>query len=611
MKNRGINFVENRRAVVLQSQTHLNHRPSIGLAWRRTALPAGIFAALLLTGCDDNPLACTNPQSTGTWPFDMKWCFSDENSLPLNPFYFNGPFQDPRQTGIPDGDATNAAHDVTFDTSIFNRPYHQMMSYNLGTAFTGRCAHWYGPVDDGDCNLDIITPWLAGVNLLNSHPDGSYPLHLEFLTEETLDRFDGNAGWKKIHQTDEAAASAQLQNARVMASGVWAMDTGHDGDAHAEVHPVFALAIQTKAPSPTLPGQEVWQFFARRQGDNNHGRTWHTTWPDTAFRFPLRGGVLGAPHADDLRASDATRVTVSLNQDSASLLLTLHLPDESDWVCGTLTIPYGALEAGGGATVLQDQRVAKLVDGLALTSKQSKELLARVRETNTHVARLVQTSAKFQERLAGAHRDAGGTRNAQGPIWQHERAESEAKGTAPAKALVVKPNLSLKAPYEAHRAEIQTLSKKADTSVTSLMDYVNRELSAKQRQVLFAYLHDDLSLKPTGTGHAPAQHPRRVAAVKSRITGAQREEAAKKDTKAGAAPARQAVQGKKLPKVVAKKAPADKPAAARSHTTSLTTESAHALAGGAAGHATLPVLREFLTHAEKALARHGDRPAKK
>jgi hypothetical protein len=545
----------------------------------------------------------------------MKWCFADENSLPLNPFYFNGPFQDPRQTGIPDGDATNAAHDVTFDTSIFNRPYHQMMSYNLGTAFTGRCSHWYGPVYDGDCTLDIITPWLAGVNLLNSHPDGSYPLHLEFLTEETLDRFDGNAGWKKIHQADEATANAQLQNARVMASGVWAMDTGHDGDAHAEVHPVFALAIQTEVPPPTLPGQEVWQFFARRQGDNNHGRTWHTTWPDTAFRFPLRGGTAGAPYADDLRASDGNRVTVSLNQDSAGLVLTLHLPDESDWVCGTLVIPYGALQAGGGGAVLQDHRVTKLIDGLALTPKQSKELLTRVRETNTHVARLVQTSAKFQERLAGAHRETGRTRNARGPIWQHEResdsAEGETKGTAPAKALVVKPNLSLKAPYETHRAEIQTLSKQVDTSVTSLMDYVNRELSAKQRQVLFAYLHDDLSLKPTGAGHAPAQRPRRVVAVKSRITGAQRGEAAKKEKKVGAAPARHAVQGKKLPKVVAKKAPAEKPAVARSHTAPLTAENAHALAESAAGHATLPILSEFLTDAEKALARHGGRPAKK
>jgi hypothetical protein len=102
-----------------------------------------------------------------------------------------------------------------------------------------------------------------------------------------------------------------------------------------------------------------------------------------------------------------------------------------------------------------------------------------------------------------------------------------------------------------------------------------------------------------------------VAAVKSRTTGAQREEAEKKDKKAGAAPARHAVQGKKLPKVVAKKTPAEKPAAAGSHTASLTPDSAHALAGSTAGHATLPVLREFLTHAEKVLARHADQPAKK
>src|SRR6185312_17188127 len=102
-----------------------------------------------------------------------------------------------------------------------------------------------------------------------------------------------------------------------------------------------------------------------------------------------------------------------------------------------------------GGTVAQDQRVAKLIDTLALTPKQSKDLLARVHETNTHVTRLVQTSATFQERLARSDRAAGVLRDARGPVWQqHEReaagAEGGAKEKARAKVPSVKPNLSLK-----------------------------------------------------------------------------------------------------------------------------------------------------------------------
>jgi hypothetical protein len=561
-----------------------HHGPAGGRSapsWSTIALPAVALAAVLLCGCDENPLACTNPQSNGTWPFDIKWCFTDDNGLPLNPFYYGGPFVDPQQSTLKDGNAQNYAHDVTFDSHWYSDPNLQFMSHTLGTAFTGRCGNWDGPVDDGDCCLDLLTPWLAGLNVRNMQTETTF-LHLEFLTEETLERFDVNAGWNRLHHTDAAAVSRQLQNAQVIANGVWGMDFGHGDrfDGKAELHPVFALALQT-TPRPVSGGQEVWQFFARRQGDNNHGTTWNTDWVDTVLRFPLETGLTAPPHADDLWGS-STSISVGLQHDGGDLVLTLHLPDQSDWVCGTLVIPYGRIVAGG-VVAARSQRLAKVIDGLALTPKQTKDLLARLRETNGHLAQVAQSSAKY-EAVVSARRVV--------------------RDGAPAKGAKSQP--AVKAALEGHLVEFQSASRKLEASANLLLEYANQHLSAKQRQVLQAYLDEEvgparLTPRPVRAG----RHPPRLRAVKSRVTLAQREEAAKRHKAGAKAKTPAQVHTVKLPKVVAQRPPAKAPATAHPQA------GAHALIGRVPSQTAMPALQELLKQAEKSLAERAKPPPKK
>lgn len=534
-----------------------------------------LAASLGLSGCDDNPLSCANPQSTGTWPFDMKWCTTDDNGNVMNPYYYNGPFQNPWNTTLKDANAQNLAHDVTMSSRWYDG--FQMMSYNTGAAFTGVCTGSEGSVDDGDFCFDVRTPWLAGLNQQNT----LWTLHCEVLQSDSIDNFTGNPWWKAVHDNNAKVVDGMFKNNQVMITGIWAMDFGHDEstDGYAELHPVMTFAMQTvPPPSKGGTGNETWQFFARRQCDNNHGTTWTNPETGFTFRFPL------SPGAGDAFWQDAWtngNCSGTLHLDGNDLLLTLNMPAESDWVCGTLVIPYKGVTPTPTPDTQRVQRMNKMLDELGLTPKTTKELLNHVRGLNTQVTKLSQSSTK----LTGAH----------------AKAYVGLKKTTPQKDRVK----LFKVPYDAHLTEVETAHMAMDREMKALIKYVNDNLSPKQRNILAGYFRDELSvLKSTGAKYPDARHPKHYKSTQSAVTKKQRKEAHKKMEAAKAAGKYKAPvlnTGKKLPKIVLLKT-TQKPPLGKVPTGPWSLEKAHSVIEPLPSRTTMRVMRELFKDAEGQLA---------
>lgn len=310
-------------------------------------LVISLIGVMLLFDCKLPPsyLSCSNPKSTGTWPYDMMWCQEDpDNGWPLNPGYYGGPFQDPAQTNIKHEQTQGYAHDVYFTNGTWCGPF---MVYNKTVMFTGTI-YWSSHSSDDDYNMDLLTPLLSGVSQQVENKLGITPLlHLEFDSDETIDHYDGNPWWKAFHQAvdgGDQAAHYMVDGLQAIVIGRWVMDcafgtfTSFHG-CRAEVHPVLGLAIQTKA-TPKGPGVEEWQFFLRGRGNQGYCGDDDITgiWKDTVFRFPGRSGPAQVDPLDIW--VNKSRVDFDLKWDGDDLLLICDLPYTSDWIVGTIRITY-------------------------------------------------------------------------------------------------------------------------------------------------------------------------------------------------------------------------------------------------------------------------------
>jgi hypothetical protein len=504
----------------------------------------------------------------------MKWCTTDDNGNVLNPSYYNGPFQNPWTTGLKDGNAQNLAHDVWFDSHWYSDPNLQFMTYVYGAAFTGVCIGGEGSVDDGDLGFDVQTHCLAGVNLQG------LTLHCEVLQSDSIDNFTGNPWWKAVRDTT-GRVDGIFKNNQVMLTGMWGMDFGHGvpADGYAELHPVMTFAMQTTPPpAKGSTGNEMWQFFARRQCDNNHGTTWTNPETSFTFRFPLSPGAGDAYWQDALTNGNCTG---TMRLDGNDLLLTLQMPDQSDWICGTLVIPYTGPTPTPTPDAQRVQRMNKMLDALGLTPKATKELLNHVRGVNTQVTKLAQSSTKLTE--------------------AHAKAYASLKKTTPQKELVK----LFKGPYDAHLTAVETAHKSMDKEMQALVKFANDNLSAKQQNLLAGYFRDEFGLlKSTGAKYPDARKPTRYKTTKSAVTKKQREEAYKKMEAAKAAGTYKAPAlntGKKLPKIVLSKT-TQKPPLGKLPAAPWSLEKAHSVIEALPSQTTVPVLRNLFKHAEDQLA---------
>jgi hypothetical protein len=153
---------------------------------------------------------------------------------------------------------------------------------NWGPAtFTGRLsAARSGPIHiarDGDAEFFLSPDGGAGLIAPEGDPNGPGAIRLEFASAPTLQWFR-TPWWRELpyrKRSYEPMASLfhglswhpgakppgpSVSHRPATAIGLFGIDTAHH--PHPELHPVYALAVQTEADSE----HEVWEVFARRWG---------------------------------------------------------------------------------------------------------------------------------------------------------------------------------------------------------------------------------------------------------------------------------------------------------------------------------------------------------
>jgi hypothetical protein len=248
------------------------------------------------------------------YPMDPHWTALDPNYLPLNPMWGEQCWSsDPQNMSIPflcggDGtyyDAYNrpdpscTRYTLTVDTKdapwtpfgwLCHGDYGVNGHLNWGfAAFTGNL-YWQeydnATTGDGDFNLLLTTPNDASLALANgtvrdhtawgipNGPDyGRRGLQLEFAGAETVYRYMSMVTfqnpyltpfWHTVAYGSDPDRAALLDGRPAVATGLVNLDMVHNPAV--ELHPLLALAVQTKSPARG-DAEEAWLIMVRRAGD--------------------------------------------------------------------------------------------------------------------------------------------------------------------------------------------------------------------------------------------------------------------------------------------------------------------------------------------------------
>jgi hypothetical protein len=255
-------------------------------------------------------------------PFDVVWDMNNEdfNGLPLNP-QWTSQLTNP---GVPDFKASCGAAfpqqtvlgvswggtSVNIDTlasqCTSQAPVADLkitdlidVGYCRGLAdghLLWDIATYTGPVNyqdwSGDKSIDNF--WLAdgdyGMGIFSQKQAGQTTtepsLGLEFTDDETL-RLAGAAWWKQLVNGIENGGTPTPASMMGGAGGipgvvtaVISIDGVHD-HGYAELHPVFALALNKGETDVTDGVQQTWVFFLRNSGNNGGCSREISTWPSS------------------------------------------------------------------------------------------------------------------------------------------------------------------------------------------------------------------------------------------------------------------------------------------------------------------------------------------
>jgi hypothetical protein len=126
--------------------------------------------------------------------------------------------------------------------------------------------------------------------------------------------------------------------------GFWCFDCQHY--CRSEVHPVLGMAIQAQAPAADGSGREIWHFFIRNKGNQGYcGEVVKlvSSIPDWCFRFPGQSGrtpqkISGANGY--CHEENENTVSWSVYQSGDDVVVKIHIPDEDDWLVGSVIIDW-------------------------------------------------------------------------------------------------------------------------------------------------------------------------------------------------------------------------------------------------------------------------------
>jgi hypothetical protein len=279
-------------------------------------------------------------------PLNPDWCYHKENwafwGLPPqapNPRYLCGdPNKMPWCTNQPT--YTDSAPVCAFAGNYWYVPGH--WNWKIPGTYRGWVS-WVDqssgfPFDDYDYNLDML-PWnAAGLTVGNNKGR----LLLEFDRLETTAVFH-SWWWEAFHsavEDSDARARRMLGNPFAIASGLIGIDTAHPS-CGAELHPVWALAIQTDLTE----NAERWPMFVRNWGNEGFcSQSQHYLGlQDYTFTLPWRHGATGVEilNVDFRRNNSTSSVFISAQFGEAVFVrFTLPPPRERGWVNGSVWLQW-------------------------------------------------------------------------------------------------------------------------------------------------------------------------------------------------------------------------------------------------------------------------------
>jgi hypothetical protein len=88
---------------------------------------------------------------------------------------------------------------------------------------------------------------------------------VEFNQEETLDNF-GTKFWQDFDAASDKVKVNMIDNSGMtIITGLVGVDGVHGG--YSELHPVYAMAVETATPGTDKTEDDTWVFFIRNQGN--------------------------------------------------------------------------------------------------------------------------------------------------------------------------------------------------------------------------------------------------------------------------------------------------------------------------------------------------------
>jgi hypothetical protein len=338
-------------------------------------------------------------------PFDLVWDMNNEdfNGLPLNPKWTYQLAPPPNEPPVPDFASTCGPAITTSSFGVINyggtgininelasRCTSQAPNVDLGdlslielaTAF-GYCsgtldghmlwslstytgnfsfADWSGDTAAGNLGLKDGD---YGVNLVNVDTDNNPTLAgqttkesavgLEFRDFETV-HLAGSAFWKQLVNSVEngtqpppEAMMGGTAGLNGVAVGVMGIDGVHGG--YAELHPVFALALNTHETQVNDRLQQTWVFFLRNSGSDGGCSSQTSTWPSSLgnneyfVQLPWPEGATGAEVVGPTEffswQDQQPKGAILSSEDKGWTLIDVKFPPNGEFgVDGSFTVEY-------------------------------------------------------------------------------------------------------------------------------------------------------------------------------------------------------------------------------------------------------------------------------
>jgi hypothetical protein len=379
-------------------------------------------------------------------PYDLVATCVDDNFFPLNPHW--GWQETDLVSGGP-AYSIGAIAALTSQSPVFEPPPNKWLTAltvpPVGTYIAGRiCADdanikhghrnwmpatytgivsWYkhDPVAGGDDDYNMqLKPQTVGEGWApGGLPDNKGYIKLEFDSDETIDRFAPDSAsdeatgwwWRRFQiavDNDDNRAKLMTDDRVAVAVGLMGVDEEHNGS---ELHPVYALAIQTDSIYPEGgcgTGDVHWSIFARNWGDEGEcsSNEQYLLRREIRLRLPPVGisnpDLSKAPSllSVKLRSPDGIDVsyeaTGQISQANPGMVLSIHLPepssdeDQQGWTAGEVWVHWetvgstncgnfaGGIASSGsplvaGASTTPDEEAEGLnpyIASLTLTAKQ-------------------------------------------------------------------------------------------------------------------------------------------------------------------------------------------------------------------------------------------------